>query len=59
MDKVIDLLVAIGILLFIMGMVFIASWEYDEKRCYNMPLNDFYNDPLCVRHTQTWEELNR
>lgn len=56
--KIYDLILIIGIFLIVLGIVFGMAWKLDEIRCYNMPLNDFYNDNLCVRHTQTYEEMN-
>lgn len=59
MAKIIELLLVIGVLLIMLCLSFMALWEIDEERCYNMPLNRVYEDKLCQLHTQTYEEMNR
>lgn len=58
MERLTSILILMGVMFVFLGISFIIFWKFDEARCYNMPLNDFYNDKWCVKHTISWEELN-
>lgn len=59
MNKLAYTLTIIGIIMILIGLLSIIIWKIDEARCYNMPLNDVYNDRLCQFHTVSYDELNR
>jgi hypothetical protein len=59
MSKLKWVLIVIGILLILLGLTMKLAWKIEEIRCWNMPLNDFYRDKNCLRHTWTYEEMNK
>lgn len=47
----------IGITMICIGILIQCIGELNQKRCYNLPLNKFYEDKSCMKYTETWEEL--
>lgn len=50
-------LIGIVIVFIRLSLINKAIDKINEERCYNLPLNEFYEDKSCLKYTQTWEEL--
>ncbi len=59
MNKILPFILVILLFIIMILVIFMTIWSMDEERCYNIPLNRVYEDPLCQLHTETYEELNR
>lgn len=47
----------IGITMICIGIIIQCIDELNKRRCYNLPLNEFYEYKSCMKYTETWEEL--
>ncbi len=48
---IIVIIAAMTILLFTI-LIFIRVDKKNQERCYNLPLNEFYNDKSCLRYKE-------
>lgn len=52
---VIALAIVITSIVLIISLTMVLD-KLNEERCYNLPLNDFYNDKTCLKYTENLDE---
>ena len=55
---VIALAIVITSIVLIISLTMVLD-KLNEERCYNLPLNDFYNDKTCLKYTENLDEWVR
>lgn len=54
--KITLLLSKIGLILLLALAMIIGIDLINRSRCYNLPLNDFYNDKSCIKYVEDLDE---
>lgn len=55
--KIMYMILALGILTIVFYAITVVADKINQHRCYNLPLNEFYEDKSCLKYTEIWEEL--
>lgn len=42
----------IGLAMIIIGLSIMILSEFNQERCYNLPLNEFYRDKSCLKYKE-------
>ncbi len=50
--KIIFFIIGLILCALIVTLAYVASDKYNQVRCYNLPLNEFYNDKSCLRYKE-------
>lgn len=55
------LVIALGIVIVSIALIIVLSIVLDklnQERCYNLPLNTFYEDKSCLKYRESSKEYN-
>jgi len=56
---IIKVLSVSGICMIILGLILIVLDSSNQRRCYNLPLNEFYNDNSCVNYFDDFKNISK